>query len=167
MSRRERESEEAPAPSALHLLDEYVAACGIAAAAHAGQTYADLPYFDHHLRGVERRVTHLGYPARTVALLHDVIEDTDETALSLMDSGINPRQVSRVLTLTRRPDDVYLHTYLPRVCASGDLVVLEVKRADLEFNIANADGEYVDMRQRWTKALVQVLEAIAVLTGER
>ncbi len=71
----------------------------LAAHYHAGQTdKAGQPYILHPL-SVMARVD--GITAKTVAVLHDIIEDTPLTAEQLLDFGFSKEVVDAVIALTK------------------------------------------------------------------
>ncbi|MFM7062428.1 MAG: hypothetical protein ACKO04_02885 [Actinomycetes bacterium] len=74
----------------------------IATAAHEGQTdHAGRPYIEHP----ERVAARLHDPdAQVVALLHDVLEDTDLTAGDLRDAGATPSQLEALEALCHADD---------------------------------------------------------------
>jgi (p)ppGpp synthase/HD superfamily hydrolase len=101
----------------------------IAAQAHEGQTDKDgQPYIFHPLRvmnGVD------GEPAKIVAVLHDVIEDTSISEDDLRREGFAEQVLAAVLCVTHRPDESYAD-YVVR--CKGNEVARQVKLADLEDN---------------------------------
>jgi len=105
-------------------------AISIASLAHEGQLdKGGEPYILHPLRVMmhfkdERQ--------RIVAVLHDVIEDTDITIQDLSDQGLSYELIKIILTLTRREDESY-DEYLNRICYSR--FAIKVKLADLEDNM--------------------------------
>jgi hypothetical protein len=105
-------------------------AIGIAAAAHAGQRdKAGEPYILHPLH-VMMQVRDPS--ARVVAVLHDVVEDSDVTIADLRREGF-PRDVLEALALlTKDPAEDYLG-YVARVAV--DPLAAQVKRADLGHNM--------------------------------
>ena len=75
-------------------------AIAIAAAAHAGQVdKAGQPYILHPLRVMLRMTT---VAERIVAVLHDVVEDTEVTLEVLRTEGFLPEVISAVDALTKR-----------------------------------------------------------------
>ena len=110
--------------------DLVIRAEGIARAAHDGQVdKAGMPYAEHPARVAARCAPD---PAAMAAgWLHDVLEDTEVTAQTLVARGIPERVVAAVEALTRRagedPD-----TYYARV--ARDPLALTVKLADLADN---------------------------------
>jgi len=80
-------------------------AISIASLAHAGQLdKGGEPYILHPLRVMMKLKDR---KQRIVAVLHDVIEDTDITDQDLLDYGLGHELVNHILTLTRRKDENY------------------------------------------------------------
>ena len=105
-------------------------AISIATEAHAGQfDKGGRPYILHPLHLMNQ----LSYDVELmiIAVLHDVVEDSDWTIGGLRNEGFTKRVVSAVARLTHRPDDSYDH-YIFRVGTNYD--ALRVKRKDLEHN---------------------------------
>lgn len=73
-----------------------------------------------------------GAKEKSVALLHDVIEDSEITARQLLESGIPEDVVDAVEALTKRDGESY-EAFLLRVKAN--LLATKVKIADIEDNI--------------------------------
>jgi (p)ppGpp synthase/HD superfamily hydrolase len=111
-------------------------AIALAVVAHRGQGYptSELkrePFILHPLRVMVRMQTDLG---RTVAVLHDVVEDTIYTLADLRDLGYSAEVVSAVDSLTHRNDESYEEYILH---ARENPVAREVKLADLDDNLTN------------------------------
>ena len=105
-------------------------ALAIASEKHDGQTdKSGMPYIGHVVRVAERCQSPT---AKIVALLHDIIEDTDVTADYLREKGIPDDIVACVLIMTRRDGESY-EDYIRRVAANP--VCREVKISDLEDNM--------------------------------
>ena len=104
-------------------------AISVAARAYDGRTDRQgEPYVAHAMRvmlDVE------GDEARTVAILHDVLEWGSITAQQLVGEGFPPRVMRAIDAMTRR-DEEPLKTWMARI--QGDELALEVKRADLRDN---------------------------------
>lgn len=86
---------------------------------------AGAPYMLHVIRvmmGVETQHDQI------VALLHDLLEDTDVTKNDLLDFGFNEDTVKQVELLTRRGDEDYMD-YIKRL--SVDDSAIRVKLSDL------------------------------------
>ncbi len=103
----------------------------IAAESHEGQVdKAGSPYILHPLRVMAAQLTN---DARTVAVLHDVVEDTGVTLGELRDQAHFSEPILQALELvTRRPEDSY-EEFVER-CAF-DPIARVVKLADLEDNM--------------------------------
>jgi hypothetical protein len=96
---------------------------------HAGQTdKLGEPYIGHPRRVAARLTTP---DEKIVALLHDVLEDTEATRDDLHAAGFGAAIVEAVDALTRRPDETE-HDYLTRVCSSP--LAVTVKWADIADN---------------------------------
>lgn len=124
------------------------------------------PYFNHVDR-VAGRV--YGWRAKTVAYLHDVIEDTELDAYSLAMMGFPEDIVNRIDFLSKRKDleGNNLETYkefIQRAIDSGDPIVIQVKLADLEDNLDGIDElspkEAEGMRRRYRRAYEQIMAAV-------
>lgn len=87
------------------------------------------PYILHCLH-VMRKVSHLGEDAMVVAVLHDIIEDTDVTLKDLV-VDFPEKIVSTIVTLTHLPDESY-ENYIERI-ALNDLARM-IKLEDLKHN---------------------------------
>ena len=108
------------------------AALELAARAHAGQVdKAGHDYLSHPLR-VAARVVDAGEEAVAVALLHDVVEDSDVDIEDLVAAGFPEQVTEAVERLTRRDDEP--HADAVRRAAADPLAAV-VKRADLADNL--------------------------------
>lgn len=109
-----------------------------AAIAHRGQYRRDgvTPYLEHPAM-VARRVAD-DPVAASVAWLHDVLEDTDQTAEELLRNGIPVEVVDRVVLLTKQKGMEY-EVYLERVKA--DPIARRVKIADMLSNLSDNPTE--------------------------
>lgn len=102
----------------------------LAASAHRGQRdKAGRPYILHPLRMMLRLQTD---EERLVAVLHDVVEDSDVTLDDLRRQGYGERIVAAVDHLTRREGESY-DDFVAR--AAADPLARAVKVADLEDNL--------------------------------
>lgn len=110
-------------------------AFSIALAAHEGQVdQQGQPYLLHLIR-VMLNVP--DGPARVVALLHDLLEDTDWTAGDLRENGFDEEVVAAVVALTRRDGEAYAE-FIDRVQANP--LAKTVKIADVEDNLGRIAG---------------------------
>ena len=104
-------------------------AVAIAAEAHAGQVdKAGAPYLLHPLRVMLRMNTD---HERIVAVLHDVVEDSDWTLEQLRQEGFADDILDGIESVTRREDETY-HDFVRR--AALNPVGRRVKLADLRDN---------------------------------
>jgi (p)ppGpp synthase/HD superfamily hydrolase len=102
-----------------------------------------------------------GETEQATALLHDVLEDTDETSQSLRNAGVPEVVVQAVEVLTRRPGERYA-AYLARVAdASGEAgdVARTVKVADLMDNLRRSRAmSLADRVSKYERALEYLRE---------
>ena len=102
----------------------------IALEAHAGQKdKAGKAYILHPLRLMARMDSEI---EMSVALLHDVIEDSDFTAEDLLNNGIPSNVVNAVQCLTRIQGETYAE-FIDRVIKNK--LAAKIKKADIEDNI--------------------------------
>lgn len=108
-------------------------AVAIKIATHAHQSQFDKagkPYILHPLYLMFQLMFDI--QLATIAVLHDVIEDSTYTISELLKLGISMRVCSALRVLTHDPDDDYLTKYIPLICTNIDAI--RVKRKDLEHN---------------------------------
>lgn len=105
-------------------------AIGLASEKHLSQTdKASKPYFGHPARVAESCQTD---EQRMVALMHDLLEDTDVTAQQLLDEGFPAEIVDALLAVTRRQGEDY-DAFIER--AAVNPIARRVKIADLLDNM--------------------------------
>lgn len=98
--------------------------------AHEGQKdRSGLPYILHPVHLAEQMTTE---DSCVVAMLHDVLEDTDMTEEDLREEGFTERQIEAVKLLTRTEEEDYFE-YVRRI-RENDLACA-VKLADLAHNM--------------------------------
>ena len=73
---------------------------------------------------------------KIIAILHDVIEDTDVTAEGLLEYGIHQHFVDMVVVLTKVEGEDYFIDYLPRI--KSKLEAKQVKIADILCNLGDS-----------------------------
>lgn len=96
-----------------------------------------VPKYNHCLRVEEHahdiirewRLPGLHHDIRTVALTHDLIEDSDLDSMDLSNLGYSKAVVRAVVLLTHDEDTDY-HDYIDRLCASRDYLAIVGKMAD-------------------------------------
>ena len=105
-------------------------AISLATEAHKGQTDKNGdPYILHPLRVMARVQSET---EKIVAVLHDIVEDTDYTIENLRENGYSKQVLEAIECLTKRDGEDY-DEYLNR-CKSNP-IARKVKIADLEDNI--------------------------------
>ncbi len=137
-------------------------AVAIAATAHQNQLdKANAPYILHPLRLLLRGQTPL---EQIVAVLHDVVEDSDWTLEQLAAEGFPSEAIAALNCLTRRSDESY-DEFIDRVLTNP--LATRVKRYDLEDNmtltritvLTAKDTERLQRYHAVYQRLLQALEA--------
>lgn len=132
----------------------------IATRAHEGATdQGGAPYILHPLRLMQRMED---LDARMVALLHDVVEDSDWTLDALRAEGFSEAVVAAIDRLTRREGETYA-AFIERILP--DPLACRVKLADIEDNldirrIGQLDERALQRLQRYHGARLRLLEAL-------
>lgn len=102
----------------------------LATTAHMGQVdKAGQPYILHPLRLMMRLETE---EERTVAILHDTVEDTPLTLAQLRQEGFSEAVLVALDHLTHRPEQSY-EAYMERL--RRNVLAVRIKRLDLEDNM--------------------------------
>ena len=115
----------------------------IAKTAHAGQTdKAGLDYILHPLQVAAEMTTD---EEKAVALLHDIIEDTDVTASELLAKGLPDNVVEAVEALTKKHNQNYA-AYMAGV--KKNRLATAVKLADLKHNSDLSRLEKITQKDR-------------------
>ncbi len=131
----------------------------VAAYAHSGQKdKAGEEYILHPLRVMLQMETE---EERIVAVLHDVLEDTEIDAEKLRDYRFSDRIIYLVGILTKQPKEP-LEAYYARVRAVP--VALKVKLADIRDNIDASRMNLLDAETR-NRLFKKYDKAIAILTA--
>lgn len=122
--------------------------------AHLGQFRFDgkTPYIEH-IYAVERRVAHLGNMYRAVAIGHDLLEDTNVTALDLLNAGVHKDVVDAIVILTKIKGQDY-DQYL--ILVKGNELARRVKIADMLSNLA--DSPTLKQIRKYAKGLLFLTE---------
>jgi|26BtaG_2_1085354.scaffolds.fasta_scaffold08542_1 (p)ppGpp synthase/HD superfamily hydrolase len=119
----------------------------IAVEAHGDQMYGSKPYIHHLLQVFEgtKRSAKAYNPAGVildevcaVAILHDVLEDTDITPGKLVIAGLPFNVVSSIITLTKYKGEDY-DRYISGI--KKDTMALMVKREDTMKNLTQSQKE--------------------------
>lgn len=132
---------------------EKTLALALARDAFAGITRWDgTPYLGH----LERVAAGVPDRLKPAALLHDIIEDTGETAAGLVAKGIDPRTAEIVEIVSRRDGETYAE-FIERIALDVDAV--EVKLADIHDNLTDGGGPPDRLRVRYEAARARLLGA--------
>ena len=133
-------------------------AISIAVEAHRGQTRANgLPYIMHPMRVMLKvAASSSSVEALSVAILHDVVEDTDLTFGDLQEKGISSKVIESLKLITHYHDESY-DEYIKRIYDSGDQIALLVKLSDLEDNmnldeLPNVTEKHLRRNEKYRKA---------------
>jgi len=132
----------------------------IALDAYRGQTdKAGETYILHPLRLMARMDTK---EEMAVALLHDVVEDSEYTSQMLKDKGISEDVVEAVVYLTKRDGESY-EDFTERVLENN--LAAKIKKADIEDNLNILRLEKVDEKDlkrvaKYHKAWHSINEAV-------
>ena len=112
-------------------------ALNLAIVKHEGQCRKGTgePYINHVIRVAE---SVYGWKAKTIAYLHDLVEDTNITLDILLEIGFTDEIVECVDVLTRRVDQSY-DDYIARVKNCQYDIVRQIKLADLKDNLRDID----------------------------
>ena len=103
----------------------------IATKAHSGQLdKGGMPYILHPLHLMSQLMFDL--QLATIAVLHDVVEDSEYTISDLREVGISDRVLTALELMTHKKGQDYLSSYIKGVSTNYD--ALRVKRKDLEHN---------------------------------
>ncbi|MBN2222717.1 MAG: GTP pyrophosphokinase [Vallitaleaceae bacterium] len=134
----------------------------IAAQAHAGQKdRSGKPYILHPIRLMMNVDSD---EEKVVAILHDVVEDSDWTLDGLREEGFSDEIITAVDCITKRDNEPYMN-YIERLISNN--IARRVKLADLEDNmdlrridqIANHDVERFKRNHlAWKKLMAHELK---------
>ncbi len=127
--------------------------------AHQGQLdRAGLPYILHPLHVAEQMKDE---DTCVVALLHDVIEDTDLTLENLREYGFTEAQIEGVRVMTREEDEDYFE-YIRSVKTNP--LALAVKLEDLKHN--SDVTRIIEMTERDLQRLEKYKKAMEILLSD-
>lgn len=154
------ESEKSPENTAtLSEVEALSKAIILATEAHNGQVdLGGMPYILHPL-SVMQNVSTL--EEKTVAVLHDIVEDTYVTFGTLILMGFPDNVVKAVEALTHQRSEDYASDYILRIVAAGP-TAMKVKLADLKDNMREdrpAKG-HASRMSRYLAAQAVLLEAL-------
>lgn len=141
------------------------AAIEIAVKAHKGQTdKAGAPYILHPLRLM---MQFDDVVLKCIAVMHDVIEDSDFAPEDLREAGISNAVIDGVLTLTHRDGEAY-DDYITRIMAHPH--ARKVKMADIKDNmditrIADLREKDLKRLEKYHRSLKRLIAAEASQNG--
>lgn len=148
--------EDTRSPATGHQLQRLAHA--LATVAHAGQSRKGEgePYV-RHVERVAGRVG--GWRAKTIAYLHDLIEDTPITEADLLRIGFPADVVRDVVALTRLGGETYTE-FISRTLDTGSEDALRVKLADLQDNLTDPWASETKLAERYLPAARRVTEEL-------
>ena len=128
----------------------------IAYNAHEGQLYAEHDYFTYHVLSIAQEFIHphgyvktTDYQAYIVALLHDVVEDSNVSMQTIL--NLFGRDISDAVWRITHWDKVdYLTQYIPAVATNRLATLVKIK--DLEFNLNQPTEPPGDKKQLYREA---------------
>lgn len=124
-----------------------------------------LPYLNHLFKvyaGVNE------YNEKIIALLHDVIEDTDVTMEDLKEFGY-PIEIVEALTYLTKNKGEYYPDYIDRIISSNNIHAMNVKLADLTHDIdinrikEPSINDYERVSKRYVPAYNRILNKLEEL----
>jgi len=101
----------------------------------------------------------------TIAVLHDVIEDSDFTIEDLIKMGFSKRVCIALNLLTHKKHDDYLKDYIVNIASNYDAI--RVKRKDLEHNSCITRLKNKDITKRDEVRLKKYHQAFQYLTDAK
>ena len=128
-----------------------------------------LPYLNHLMK-VYAGVS--DYQEKIIALLHDVVEDTDVTFKDLKEFGYSDDIIEALTYLTKQKGEYY-PDYIERIINSDNKLALEVKLADLTHNIDinrikdPSVNDYERVTKRYIPAYNKILNKLDSMKKEK
>lgn len=130
---------------------EYEIAHSLATVAHMHQSRWDGSPYILHPRAVAEQFESLHY--KIVALLHDVIEDSDHTYHSLLQLGISEEHLDAIQLVTHNSKVSY-YDYIHNIKNSGNKYAIAIKIADIKHNSLSLEKyKKFDKRDKYLFAL--------------
>ena len=130
---------------------------------------SEMPYIIHLMKvyaGV------FDYQEKILALMHDILEDTNVTVKDLEEFGYNSDILNMLLYLTKQKGEYY-PDYIDRLISSNNIHVLNVKASDLRHNmditrIKNPTiNDYERVNKRYLPAYNKIQSKIEELRKEQ
>lgn len=136
--------------------------------AHLGQLDKACRDYYGHLKRVADSLD--GYELKTIAMLHDIVEDTWVTE-DLLRKLFTKNICDAVVTLTRKDDESY-GEYIGRIISSQDTSAMKVKIADLNDNLdlsrlPSITENDLNRAAKYAKAKARLAKALSDIESER
>ena len=142
------------------MLTYYGVAKALAIAAHSQQKDKGGECYFKHVERVANRVH--GSMWKTVAYLHDIIEDTPMKLHHLEQAGFTDPILTAVGLLTRSPARGTYAEYIEEIAISGNIIAIDVKLADLADNLSSDRAAPIpdSLRERYRLAQSRLEDAL-------
>jgi len=143
----------------IYWIKQYRICTNICELAHRGQFRRDkiTPYHIHPKRIAVFFLKENNYFFASIALLHDVLEDTDYTLKDLEIARVDFRICEIVDQLTRKKEENYF-SYIERICMYRKFPIVELKIADIVDNLTDNPTEI--QKEKYTKALMNMVKKL-------
>lgn len=139
--------------------------------AHDGQSYGGKPYWTHPLAVMKLLPAGSSDDEKTVALMHDVIEDTPITSHDLREMGYGEPVIQAVELLSNNVSKSSEMTYLQWIeqviAGSGNPIAIKVKYADNKHNLSTTSNLPIDKREGRKKRYTRSMKILSKVMGSK
>ena len=136
---------------------EYYKKClKIATKAHEGQKRWNNgePYINHPLRVASQFTDDI---EKSIAILHDVLEDTDTSRIDLLEAGVCMLIIEKVTLLSRAKHTENYFNFIRKICLpTSGTIVREIKIADIEDNLRDLKEGSLKDKYRFARQLLRM-----------